>query len=71
MSKTSPDYKYLKKKLGINSKNKMISALKDRIKNINLKALSKDIEPFLFDSSQKDRVLFFEEWLDGVGKDKG
>jgi len=64
MSKTKPDFKFLKFKLGITSHEELISSLKKKTKNLNFKTLSKDIEPFLFEPDQKNRVLHFKAWLD-------
>ena len=66
MSKTAPDYDYLKKKAEIGTKEDLVKALKERVRSINMKALAQDVEPFLFDSAQKDRILLFEQWLDTV-----
>lgn len=63
MSKTEPDFKFLKLKLDIDSKRELIDKLKEKTEALNLKILAKDIEPFLFDPSQQDRVLYFKEWL--------
>jgi len=60
---TEPDYGYLKIKAGINSKPGVMEALKRRVDTVNLKTLAEDIEPFLFDPSQKDRVIYMKEWL--------
>lgn len=66
MAKTEPDYKFLKSKLNIVSKQELIADLKRKSKTLNFKMLAKDIEPFLFDPGQKDRVLYFKEWLDTI-----
>ena len=66
MSKTGPDYAYLKVKAGINNKEEMKIALRERADMLNLVSLAKDIEPFLFEPSQKDRVELFKEWLDTI-----
>lgn len=63
MSKTEPDYNYLKIKLNIDSKASLVQKLKEKSEGLNLNALAKDIEPFLFEPTQKDRVLYFKEWL--------
>jgi len=64
MSKTEPDLEFLKKRLDIRSKKELIARLKTRVEELDLKLLARDVEPFLFDPSQKDRVLHFKEWLD-------
>jgi predicted nucleotidyltransferase component of viral defense system len=66
MAKADPDYDYLKTKIGITNRNEMITALKARARTVDLKALSNDVEPFLMDPSQKDRVLLFQEWLNSL-----
>lgn len=63
MSRTEPDYGYLKAKCGVNDKRQMITALLERIDKLDMKALAKDVEPFLFESAQKERVALFAEWL--------
>lgn len=64
MSKTNPDYDYLKMKVNIDSKASLIQRLKEKSEGLEFKTLAKDIEPFLFEPSQKDRVLYFKVWLD-------
>ena len=63
MSKTEPDFKFLKFRLNIGSKKELIKQLDQKTKKSNLKILAQDIEPFLFDPSQKTRVLYFRDWL--------
>lgn len=64
MGKTTPDYAYLREKAGIGDKEEMIRALRERVDCINMKTLAQDVEPFLFDPSQKDRISLFKQWLD-------
>jgi hypothetical protein len=64
MGKTTPDYGYLQEKAGIGSKEEMILALQERVDRIDMKTLAQDVEPFLFDPSQKARILLFKQWLD-------
>jgi predicted nucleotidyltransferase component of viral defense system len=66
MSKTNPDYRYLNEKAGIGNKEDMKAALKARAAELDMKALAKSIEMFLFDPSQKDRVALFNEWLETI-----
>jgi len=63
-SKTKPDFDYLSKKIGIDNKKELKNKLKRFTKKIDFKALSEDVEPFLFDSSQKERVLHFPKFID-------
>ncbi|MEW5894166.1 MAG: nucleotidyl transferase AbiEii/AbiGii toxin family protein [Candidatus Omnitrophota bacterium] len=66
MSAAQPDYGYLKMKLDISTKAQMIAALRKRVSGINMEALARDVEPFLFDPAQKERVVLFNDWLDTI-----
>lgn len=66
MGKTNPDYAYLDEKLNIATKQELIAVLKKRSEKFNFKNLARDVEPFLFDESQKNRVLMFKQWLKTV-----
>ncbi len=61
--KTNPDYKFLKKRLNIKTKKELIEKLTQKSHTLNFKILTKDIEPFLFDPAQKDRVINFKNWI--------
>ncbi|HKL17132.1 MAG TPA: nucleotidyl transferase AbiEii/AbiGii toxin family protein [Patescibacteria group bacterium] len=63
-SKTKPDFDYLSEKIGVNNMKQLKNKLKNFSKDLNFKALANDVEPFLFDSSQKDRVLHFSNFID-------
>ncbi|ETR67746.1 MAG: hypothetical protein OMM_11271, partial [Candidatus Magnetoglobus multicellularis str. Araruama] len=63
-SKTTPDFAYLSNYANIRTKQDLVVRLKQKASSLNLKILAKDIEPFLFEPSQKDRVLHFVDWLD-------
>ncbi len=64
MSKTQPDFEFLSIKLKINSKRELKNIFKTKIKDMNFKLLAKDVEPFLFDPTQKIAVLDFPAWLE-------
>ena len=64
MAKTEPDYRFLEQRLDIKTKKDLINRLKEKSDILNLKILAKDIEPFLFDPSQKDRVVNFRKWIE-------
>jgi len=63
MGKTQPDYGFLTLKTGIKSKQELISQLEKKVKTLDLPALAKDVEPFLIETKQKDRVIYFDQWL--------
>jgi len=58
---TQPDFEYMQKHLGIEKK-EIIDQFTKRIEEIDLKYLAGDVEPFLFDPRQKERVLTFKEF---------
>jgi len=64
--KTEPDYDFLEERLNINTEKELISRLRQKTDTVDLKVLAKDIEPFLFDPDQKNRVLEFRRWLESI-----
>lgn len=63
--KTKVDYDYIKKITGLGKKEfeqKIIA----RCQALNFKALAKDVEPFLFDESQIDRIINFKDQLTNI-----
>lgn len=66
MGKTRPDYNFLEKRLNIKTKKELIKKLKDKSGTLNFRTLARDIEPFLFDPAQKNRVVNFKNWLDTI-----
>ena len=67
MGMTKPDYEYVRKTLGAD-RGEFIRMFAKRLDELDLEYLSRDVEPFLMDPGQKDRVLFFREsWKMGVG----
>ena len=65
-SKTKPNYKYLDTELGIKNKEQLKKKLRKITRNLDFRALAQDVEPFLFDPSQKDRVLYFKKFLENI-----
>ena len=63
--KAKPDFTYVKKTSGLDKKQFTEKLLK-HCQTLNLKSLAKDVEPFLFDSSQKERVVLFNESLPAI-----
>ncbi len=65
-SKTSPDYKYLKLKLGINTPEKLKKELAKKCKNLNFKDLSKDVKSFIFEPRGEEKVIKFIRLVEGI-----
>jgi len=62
-SLAQPDYGYLDQRYGIATQTQLVGALGQCAASLNMEALARDVEPFLFDPSQADRVRLFERWL--------
>lgn len=63
LSKTKPNYAYLKMKLEIDNGETLRTKLLDFCAKINLKQLSEEVRPFLFNSQDSDKVLLFEKYI--------
>jgi len=63
-----PDFDYLEKCLDIGKK-EIIQQFTNRVEDLDLEFLARDVEPFLFSAEQKERVLTFREyWQQLAGK---
>lgn len=59
-----PDYAFTRKTLGVD-KLEFIQMFTRRLDDLDLAFLARDVEPFLIEPQQKDRVLYFREaWKD-------
>jgi predicted nucleotidyltransferase component of viral defense system len=65
-SLTEPDYEYLKKKSEISSGKMLKKKLKEKIETVDLKNLSKEIQPFLYNRDDEKRVLLFDEFVETI-----
>lgn len=66
MGMTRPDFAYIQKSLGI-EKHEFLRRFESRLDELDLDFLAREVEPFLFDSNQKERVLLFKESWKKVG----
>ncbi len=60
MGITRPDFDYIEKCLDA-TKKEFLQMFTDRLNELDLEFLSRDVEPFLFTPEQKNRVLYFRE----------
>jgi predicted nucleotidyltransferase component of viral defense system len=60
MGMTTPDHDYIRKTLGAD-KPEFIRMFTRRLDELDLDFLARDVEPFLIDAHQKERVLYFRE----------
>ncbi|MCX7610871.1 MAG: nucleotidyl transferase AbiEii/AbiGii toxin family protein, partial [Ignavibacterium sp.] len=62
-SLTEPDYDYLYFKAKINNLNKLKDSLNKRLKNEKLEKIAKDVESFLINPKEVNRILNFKEFI--------
>lgn len=60
---TEPDYNYLAVKKGIHNKTELKSVLIEMTEKTDLKKKYRDFEHLLFDKSDAEKVLFFDEFI--------
>ncbi len=63
---TKPNYAYLEAKLGITNAAELKKALLEQTADLDFSELTKDIEPFLINSSDSKRVTMFREYIQSV-----
>lgn len=66
LSLSEPDFDYLSFKAKINNKSQLKEALIKRLKNENLEKIVKDVEPFLINSKEINRILNFNEFIQSL-----
>lgn len=59
-----PDFAYLKKNIGVANPADLKKYMMDKTAGLDFEELAKDVEPLLFDSRDKKKVLLFREFLD-------
>lgn len=63
VSRTRPNYRYLKEKLSISNGNELKKALEAHLKDVDMGILIRDVEPFLFNLKDSSRILLFKEYI--------
>ncbi len=67
---TRPDYDYIEKTLRVGA-DEFRRMFTKRLEKLDLEFLARDVEPFLFTSDQRERVLYFREmWAGQEGEGK-
>lgn len=62
-AKTKPDYGFLKLKLNISSPVMLRERLLEHCKTLDFNEISRDVEPFLFNAKDTNRILLFPEFV--------
>jgi len=66
LSKTKPNYRYLKMKLDIDTPEKLRKRLMRKCKNIDFTKLFKDVKPFIFEREGKEKVIKFNKVIENI-----
>lgn len=66
LQRTGPDYAFLTAKHGIRNKVELKTALRDRLRSIDLENKKRDVEHLLFHSANAARILRFSEFVEGL-----
>jgi predicted nucleotidyltransferase component of viral defense system len=59
--KIKPDYQYLEAKVNISNPDSLKEVILDHCQQLDMEVMAKDVEPFLFDSSDIKKVVKFED----------
>ena len=61
MGLTAPDFLYIERCIGLCERD-FLRLFTERIQELDLEFLAKDVEPFLFSAEQKERILHFRDY---------
>ena len=64
LEKSDPDYNFLSESVGIKNKEELKLSLLSLCKKVNIKHKSKDFEHLLFNSTQTNRILMFNDYVE-------
>ena len=67
LSKTQPDYDFLKQRCGIGSLNEFRTRIDELLKDVDIKTKARDFKHLLFNSSNSDKILQLQEFLNSLG----
>ncbi|MDI6777660.1 MAG: nucleotidyl transferase AbiEii/AbiGii toxin family protein [Patescibacteria group bacterium] len=66
LSKTKPNWRYLKEKLSVGSAAELKKKLLRKCGKLDFRILARDVEPFLFKNSDKEKVLKFTKVIENL-----
>ena len=61
-----PNFDYLQKNLGVQNKADLKAFLLEKTSSFDFEQLAKDVEPFLFDPKDSNKVLLFKEFVESL-----
>jgi len=62
----TPDFDYLNKTIKVKNNLELKAYFLENIENLDFNLLAKDVEPFLFNPKDKNKVLFFKDFVQGL-----
>jgi hypothetical protein len=66
LQKTKPNYKYLRQKIGVDNGRELKERLIKYSVNLNFNTIIKDLEPFLFNPSDSQKIKLFSDYIQQV-----
>lgn len=63
LSRTKPNYNYLKIKMKISDGKELKGKMLAFIERLDLKELAEDVEPFLFNSQDSKKIILFKKYI--------
>ncbi len=66
LNRVSPNYEYLNENVNIKNQKELKKRLLKRANDLDFKKLARDIEPFLINHAEKDRVIEFKNFVKEV-----
>ncbi len=64
LSKADPDYNYLERFANIKNQQQLKKELLTKTSDLNLKKLARDVEPFLINPDEKERIVDFRNYIE-------
>jgi hypothetical protein len=61
-----PNYNFLEQKIKISNADELKESLKEKLNQLNMKEMAKDVTPFLFNAKDEKKVLLFEKYITGI-----
>ena len=69
-ARTQPDFNYLKQVAKINNWFEIKKIADKKFKNLDFKKLAKDVEKFLFDRKDVEKIINFKKYFNYIVQDK-
>ena len=63
LQRTKPNYDYLDRKVGLQNGSQLRKKLIAHVKNLDLRKITRDVEPFLFNPSDSKKIKLFGEFI--------